>query len=76
MHGNRELISQFLLNYPIDNILYLFRLNAGLPNPQGAHAPGGWEVDGGNLRGHFAGHFLSGLALGLRQRRGSRLSER
>lgn len=61
---NRDLMHQFLLNYPIDNMLFLFRQNAGLPNPAGARAPGGWEVDGGNLRGHYAGHFLSAMALG------------
>jgi DUF1680 family protein len=62
--ANRDLTHQFLLNYPIDNMLYLFRLNAGLPNPPGASAPGAWEIDGGNLRGHYAGHFLSAMALG------------
>src|SRR5215475_10102600 len=61
---NRDLMHQFLLNYPIDNMLFLFRQNAGLANPPGARAPGGWEVDGGNLRGHYAGHFLSAMALG------------
>jgi hypothetical protein len=61
--ANRDRISQFLLNYPIDNMLYLVRLNAGLPT-LGASEPGGWEVEGGNLRGHFAGHFLSAHALG------------
>src|SRR5262249_15955606 len=61
---NRDLMHQFLLNYPIDNMLYLFRQNAGLSNPAGAQAPGGWEVAGGNLRGHYAGHFLSAMALG------------
>ncbi|HKT02352.1 MAG TPA: beta-L-arabinofuranosidase domain-containing protein, partial [Rugosimonospora sp.] len=61
--ANRDRVSQFLLNYPIDNMLYLFRLNAGLPT-LGASAPGAWEVAGGNLRGHYAGHFLSAHALG------------
>lgn len=62
--NNRDLMHQFLLNYPIDNMLFLFRENAGLPNPAGTRAPGGWEVEGGNLRGHYAGHFLSAMALG------------
>jgi DUF1680 family protein len=61
--ANRDRVSQFLLNYPIDNMLYLFRLNAGLPT-LGASAPGAWEAVGGNLRGHYAGHFLSAHALG------------
>ncbi|GIH16743.1 hypothetical protein Raf01_49150 [Rugosimonospora africana] len=61
---NRDRIHQFLLNYPIDNMLYLFRLAVGLPNPPGSSQPGGWETSDGNLRGHYAGHFLSALALG------------
>ncbi len=60
---HRARVQKFLHDYPLDNMLFLFRQNAGLNNPPGARAPGGWEVEGGNLRGHYAGHFLSGLAL-------------
>src|ERR671930_2259927 len=51
----------------IDRLLYTFRLNAGLP--AGSAKPlGGWEQPengqrSSELRGHFAGHFLSASAL-------------
>ena len=49
-----------------DRLLYTFRANAGLPT--GAAKPlGGWEQPengqrSSELRGHFAGHFLSAVA--------------
>lgn len=69
--------------YPVDQLLAVFRANAGL-DTRGALPPGGWEDFGhpdeqawgpdeypgreaaptaNLLRGHYAGHFLSMLAL-------------
>ncbi|MFF4349496.1 beta-L-arabinofuranosidase domain-containing protein [Streptomyces sp. NPDC001530] len=51
--------------YDVDRLLQVFRANAGL-STRGAVAPGGWEgLDGeagGNLRGHYTGHFMTMLA--------------
>ncbi|MEU9059864.1 beta-L-arabinofuranosidase domain-containing protein [Streptomyces sp. NPDC048430] len=47
--------------YPADRILAVFRANAGL-DTRSAQAPGGWETADGNLRGHYAGHFLTLIA--------------
>lgn len=44
-----------------DRLLHNFRLNAGLPTS--AKALGGWEGPKSDLRGHFAGHYLSACAL-------------
>jgi DUF1680 family protein len=44
-----------------DRLLHNFRLNAGLPSS--AEPFGGWEEPKGELRGHFTGHYLSGVAL-------------
>jgi hypothetical protein len=44
-----------------DRLLHTFRVNAGLPSS--ARPLGGWEEPKGELRGHFAGHYLSGCAL-------------
>lgn len=59
---NRDRILEFLRGYPADRMLAVFRANAGL-DTLGARPPGGWETATGNLRGHYAGHYLSGLAL-------------
>jgi len=59
--ANRDRNLQFLANYPTDNILHLFRQNAGLPAP--GSEIGNWDVAAGNLRGHYSGHFMSALAL-------------
>lgn len=59
---NRDRILNFLRAYPADRMLSNFRANAGL-DTLGAQPPGGWEDATGNLRGHYAGHFLSALAL-------------
>jgi DUF1680 family protein len=59
----RERIANFLRNYPIDTMLYNFRVNAGLPTNGATRGPGAWEDPTGNLRGHYTGHFLSALAL-------------
>jgi DUF1680 family protein len=45
----------------VDRLLHNFRLNAGLPTT--AKALGGWESPKSELRGHFAGHYLSACAL-------------
>ena len=50
-----------LLRLPADRLLHTFRLNAGLPSS--AEPLGGWERPSCELRGHFAGHFLSACAL-------------
>ncbi len=44
-----------------DRLLHNFRVNAGIPST--AEPFGGWEDPKGELRGHFAGHFLSACAL-------------
>jgi uncharacterized protein len=59
---HRDLMLEFASNYPVDNMLYNFRTNAGLPNPPGAQPVGGWDTPTGNLRGHSAGHFMTLLA--------------
>jgi DUF1680 family protein len=60
--ANRDRVLNFLHEYSADRMLSVFRANAGL-DTLGAKAPGGWETADGNLRGHYAGHFLSALAL-------------
>jgi DUF1680 family protein len=60
--ANRDRVYNFLSSYSADRILSIFRTNAGLDN-MGAQPPGGWETADGNLRGHYAGHFLSALSL-------------
>ncbi|HEX6681213.1 MAG TPA: beta-L-arabinofuranosidase domain-containing protein [Candidatus Limnocylindrales bacterium] len=59
---NRDRILNYARAYPADRMLAVFRANAGL-DTRGAQPPGGWETADGNLRGHFAGHFLSCLSL-------------
>ncbi len=44
-----------------DRLLRNFRVNAGLPSE--AQPLGGWEAPDCELRGHFAGHYLSACAL-------------
>ncbi len=60
--ANRDRVLNFLRQYSADRMLAVFRTNAGL-DTLGAQPPGGWETADGNLRGHYAGHFLSALAL-------------
>jgi DUF1680 family protein len=60
--SHRDLMLNFASNYPVDNMLFNFRANAGLPNPPGARPVGGWDTPTGNLRGHSAGHFMTLLA--------------
>ncbi|MGW2050457.1 beta-L-arabinofuranosidase domain-containing protein [Streptomyces sp. NPDC001858] len=57
----RDLMLGYARAYPADRILAVFRTNAGL-DTRGARPPGGWETADGNLRGHYAGHFLTLVA--------------
>ncbi len=57
----QELNRKYLLSLDVDRLLHTFRLNAGLPS---SAAPlGGWEEPKCELRGHFAGHYLTACAL-------------
>lgn len=60
--SHRDLMLNFASSYPVDNMLFNFRTNAGLPNPPGARPVGGWDTPTGNLRGHSTGHFMTLLA--------------
>ena len=51
----------FIKRIDPNRLLHAFRLNAGLPS--NAKPLGGWETPGGELRGHFSGHYLSACAL-------------
>jgi uncharacterized protein len=57
----RDRIKAFLRMYDERRFLVLFNNMAGRPNPPGVQVPGGWE-DGGQLSGHWAGHYLTALA--------------
>jgi hypothetical protein len=57
----QELDKQYLLSLDPDRLLHTFRLNAGLPSS--AEPLGGWETPDCELRGHFAGHYLTACAL-------------
>src|SRR6516225_974000 len=57
----QEMDERYLLSLDIDRLLHTFRLNAGLPST--ARPYGGWEAPDVELRGHFAGHYLSACAL-------------
>lgn len=50
-----------LMGYDPDRLLHMFRVTAGLPSS--AEPLGGWEAPNNELRGHFAGHYLSACAL-------------
>ena len=52
---------RYLLSLNPDRLLKNFRAQAGLPAP--GRVCGGWEAPDCELRGHFVGHYLSGLAL-------------
>jgi DUF1680 family protein len=60
--ANRDRILTFANGYPADRMLAVFRANAGI-DTRGAQPPGAWETFDSNLRGHYAGHFMSCLAL-------------
>ena len=57
----QEANRQVLHNLPADRLMYVFKVNAGLPAT--ATPLGGWEKPDCELRGHFPGHFLSACAL-------------
>ena len=65
-HEAQEWNRGYMSRLEADRLLYTFRANAGLPT--GAAKPlGGWEQPengqrSSELRGHFAGHFLSASA--------------
>lgn len=52
---------KYLLSLDPDRLLHTFRLQAGLPST--AKPLGGWEEPKCELRGHFAGHYLTACAL-------------
>jgi len=56
-----ELDQRYLLELDPGRLLHTFRVNAGLASS--ARPLGGWEEPKGELRGHFAGHYLSACAL-------------
>jgi uncharacterized protein len=55
-----EVNRKFLLAQDPDRLLHMFRVTAGLPST--AEPLGGWEAPVNELRGHYAGHYLSALA--------------
>jgi DUF1680 family protein len=56
----RDRMQSFLRMYDERRFLVFFNDMAGRPNPPGVRVPGGWE-DGGQLSGHWAGHYLTAL---------------
>jgi hypothetical protein len=52
---------RFLLAQDNDRLLHSFRVTAGLASS--AEPLGGWEAPENELRGHYAGHYLSACAL-------------
>ncbi|MBK7251764.1 MAG: glycoside hydrolase family 127 protein [Gammaproteobacteria bacterium] len=56
-----EINQRHLLGQDPDRLLHMFRVTAGLPSI--AEPLGGWEAPDSELRGHFAGHYLSACAL-------------
>src|SRR5262245_10034559 len=52
---------RYMMSLDIDSLLHMFRVTAGLASS--AKPLGGWEQPANELRGHFAGHYLSGCAL-------------
>jgi DUF1680 family protein len=57
----QELDRQYLLSLDVERLLHTFRLNAGLPSA--AQPLGGWEEPKSEVRGHFAGHYLTACAM-------------
>ncbi len=56
----QELDRKYLLSLDPDRLLHNFRVTAGLPSS--AKPYGGWEAPDCEVRGHFAGHYLSACA--------------
>ncbi|MFI8992190.1 glycoside hydrolase family 127 protein [Streptomyces antimycoticus] len=73
--AKRDLMLTYARAYPADRILAVFRANAGL-DTYGARPPGGWETADGNLRGHYAGHFLTLVAQAYADTREPALKEK
>ena len=57
----REWNRGYMMRLPNDRLLHNFRVTAGLLST--ARPLGGWEAPDEELRGHFAGHYLSACAL-------------
>ncbi|MGH3392778.1 MAG: LamG-like jellyroll fold domain-containing protein, partial [Actinomadura sp.] len=57
----RDRMTNFLRTYDERRFLVLFNTMAGRPSPPDVTVPGGWE-DGGQLSGHWTGHYLTALA--------------
>ena len=57
----QEADARYMLSLDLDRLLHNFRVNAGLPST--AQPLGGWEAPTCELRGHFAGHYLSACSL-------------
>jgi len=60
-HDAQEWNRGYLHRLSPDRLLHNFRVTAGLPSA--AQPLGGWEKPDCEVRGHFAGHFLSACAL-------------
>jgi DUF1680 family protein len=58
----RDRAIEFLLGVDDDQMLYSFRVAAGL-DTRNAPANTGWDAPQSNVRGHTTGHYLSSLAL-------------
>jgi uncharacterized protein len=54
---SRDWSRDYMLRMDVDRMLHTFRLNAGLPSS--AKPLGGWEAPTDQLRGCWAGHFLT-----------------
>jgi DUF1680 family protein len=61
MHDAQEWNRDYLHRLSADRLLHNFRVTAGLPST--AQPLGGWEKPDCEVRGHFAGHFLSACGL-------------
>ena len=58
---NMERNGKWLLGMDLKRLMHSWKVNAGIAT--NAKSLGGWETLDGELRGHTAGHVLSGLAL-------------
>lgn len=60
---NMDRESKWLLSLTTEQLLYTFRLYAGIGARTPRNVLGGWEAYNVELRGHTTGHVMSGLAL-------------
>lgn len=58
----QQCMTEYLLGQDDDQMLYNFRVAAGL-NTRGADPMTGWDAADCKLKGHTTGHYLSGIAL-------------